>query len=560
TSEVDDVHVFISSGENVHLPCNNALHDCKSTTWTCNRFRNSSAVELITLGMKKKHTESHERLSLGSDCSLNIKNITKEDYGFYSCRQYVNGQLQETDACVLLHILHGNFSSSSSQTEISAGSSVSLSCQLYSYSYTGGSCDDLIRSEEIDLLWVNQAGDKLKISDSRYQILLPSGNCIITLTTTLLNEDDNREWRCEVAHRDQVKTSATYTVKISGTSGVDDAHVFISSGENVHLSCNNALHDCKSTTWTYNNRHSAALELITLGIKKKDTESHERLSLGSDCSLNIKNVTKEDYGYYICRQYVNGQQQGSDAPVYLHVLHVCDLCVISVSSSSSQTEISAGSSVTLSCQLYSSYGVSCDYSGRSERIDLLWVNQAGDKLKISDSRYQISAPGHCIITLNTTLLNEDDNREWRCEVTHRNEVKTSATYTVRYSVDSATQIPVSSSNSGTTSRQTTAAASAQVIMIAVGASFAVLLPALILWLIWKKRAGVRRATDDSVEQTDDVTYTEVTVNRKNRAKKNKVRCDDKVTYASIRGAEAGAQDNCSQLYASVNKNHHKSDK
>ncbi|KAL1279235.1 hypothetical protein QQF64_025908 [Cirrhinus molitorella] len=95
-------------------------------------------------------------------------------------------------------------------------------------------------------------------------------------------------------------------------------------------------------------------------------------------------------------------------------------------------------------------------------------------------------------------------------------------------------------------------------MIAVCASFAVLLPALILWLIRKKRAGVRRATDDSVEQTDDVTYTEVTVNRKNRAKNNKVRCDDKVTYSSIRGAEAGAQENCSQHYASVNKNHRKS--
>ncbi|KAK2917143.1 hypothetical protein Q8A67_001517 [Cirrhinus molitorella] len=83
-------------------------------------------------------------------------------------------------------------------------------------------------------------------------------------------------------------------------------------------------------------------------------------------------------------------------------------------------------------------------------------------------------------------------------------------------------------------------------MIAVGASFAVFLLALIVWLILKKRAGVRRAADESVEQTDraDVTYTEVTVNKKKQAKKNKVRCDDQVTYASIRGAEAGAQEDC----------------
>ncbi|KAI2646391.1 Contactin-3 [Labeo rohita] len=182
----------------------------------------------------------------------------------------------------------------------------------------------------------------------------------------------------------------------------------------------------------HDSRHSAAVELIGLGIKKKN---NERLSLGSDCSLNITNVIKEDSGFYICQQWTdaNGrhQKQANDTRVYLHVLHV--------SSSSSQTEISAGSSVTLSCQLYSysysySYtGVSCDDWIRSEGIQLFWVNQAGVKLTISDSRYQISAPGHCIITLTTTLLNEDDNREWRCEVTHRNQVKTSVTYTVKSS-------------------------------------------------------------------------------------------------------------------------------
>ncbi|XP_073701794.1 uncharacterized protein [Garra rufa] len=214
TSGEDDAHVFINSGENVRLPCNNALPDCKSTTWTY--ISHSATVELIGLGIKKKDTERHERLSLGSDCSLNIKNITKEDYGSYSCRQYVNDKQQGTDARVFLHVLH--VSSSSSQTEISPGSSVSLSCQLYSYSHKGVSCDDWIRSEGIELFWMNQAVVKLTISDSRYQILFSSGQCIIALTTTLLNED-NRELKCEVTHGDQVNSSDTYTVKRS--VGVD---------------------------------------------------------------------------------------------------------------------------------------------------------------------------------------------------------------------------------------------------------------------------------------------------------------------------------------------------
>ncbi|XP_048036474.1 uncharacterized protein LOC125261933 isoform X2 [Megalobrama amblycephala] len=394
---------------------------------------------------------------------------------------------------------------------------------------------------------------------------------------------------------------------LTGTSGVNETHVFFSSGEDVRLPCNNALSDCNSTTWTYSSfRHSGTVELITLGKKKKDTERHERLSLGSDCSLNIKNVTKEDPGFYTCQQYVNEQKQGTDARVSLHVLHVSSS---SSSSSSSQTEISPGRSVTLSCQLYSYDGESCDRWARFEEIHLLWVNQAGVDLT-TDSRYQISASGVCIITLTTTLLKEDDNSEWRCRLTHRNQNKTSVRYTVKYSAQDVTTtavIPVHTTNSQdpstiktpetkaqdvtttavipvhTTNSQdpstiktpetkvvpsTTATSlipettpnslkpvSLSVIGI-VGASFTVLLLALILWVILKKRADNRRRTDDSVEQRDDhVTYTEVTVCSKNQGKK-KVHCDDKVTYSSIRGAKVGAPENCSELYASVNKNHH----
>ncbi|XP_051741832.1 uncharacterized protein LOC127508160 isoform X4 [Ctenopharyngodon idella] len=216
TSGVNE-NVFISSGENVRLPCNNALSDCKSTTWIYNSFRSSGTVELIGLGIKKKNTERHERLNLGSDCSLNIKNVTEDDSGLYSSLQFVNGE-QGADAHVYLHVLHvsvspSSSSSSSSQTEISPGRSVTLSCQVYS----GFFCDYWVRSEGLQLSWVNQAGVDLT-TDSRYQILFSSDHCIITLTTTLLNEDDNREWRCQLTLRNQLQTSVRYTVKYSVSS------------------------------------------------------------------------------------------------------------------------------------------------------------------------------------------------------------------------------------------------------------------------------------------------------------------------------------------------------
>ncbi|XP_059395565.1 obscurin-like isoform X2 [Carassius carassius] len=349
---------------------------------------------------------------------------------------------------------------------------------------------------------------------------------------------------------------------LTGISGAEVTLVFFSSGEDVHLSCNKALSGCTSTTWLYS-RPSETVELITLGIKKTDTERHERLSLGSDCSLNIKKLTKEDRGRYSCRQYVNGQQQGADAQVYLHVLHV--------SSSSSQSEIRSGRSLTLSCQLYYYDRVSCDTSVRSEGVDLIWVNQAGVNLH-TDSRFQISfSSEQCLISLTTTLLNEDHNREWRCQLKHRDQLKTSATYTVKYPTPSETKppspvtssksaaaptqaasadstlIPVSSSNSEKKSSQTTAAspeqetqtpqtpettATQRVIMIVAAAVLAVLVTAVILWLVHKKRADNRKGTNDSVEQKDDATYNEIDTNWKIRAKKNKEQKDD-ATYTEI---------------------------
>ncbi|KAI2655312.1 Contactin-3 [Labeo rohita] len=237
---------------------------------------------------------------------------------------------------------------------------------------------------------------------------------------------------------------------LTGINGAEVTHVFCSSGENVSLPCNNALSGCTSTTWNYN-RHSSAVELVAGGKKKNDIERHERLNVGSDCSLNINKVTKEDYGSYTCCQYVNRQEYGTDVHVYLHVLQV--------SLSSTETEIRPGSSVTLSCQLYH-YQIFCDTLVRTDGIQLIWVNQTGVNLT-TDSRYQISPPGHCISTLTTTLLNEDHNREWRCQVTQRNEVKTSAAYIVKYSTPVTTQTVTTVTSSKTATTTNTSVISTQ---------------------------------------------------------------------------------------------------
>ncbi|XP_039509694.1 uncharacterized protein LOC120464343 isoform X2 [Pimephales promelas] len=163
SGEITYLNVFISDGESVSLPCVNASTDCTSTTWMYNRERSSGTVVLFIEGMKNNDIERHERLSLGSDCSLNIYKATTEDHGLYTCRQHLN-TTRYTDDDVDLHVLH--VSPSSTQTEIRPGRSFSLSCQF-------------------------------------------------SLTTTLLDEDDNTQWRCEITKGDKVQTSVRYTVTYS---------------------------------------------------------------------------------------------------------------------------------------------------------------------------------------------------------------------------------------------------------------------------------------------------------------------------------------------------------
>ncbi|TRZ02991.1 hypothetical protein DNTS_004220, partial [Danionella cerebrum] len=123
---------------------------------------------------------------------------------------------------------------------------------------------------------------------------------------------------------------------MKGSSGGEETDVFFSSGETARLPCNNALSGCGSTTWYYDRDSGSGVELVNSG-KIKDGEKHGRLRLGSDCSLNIADAIKEDFGIYSCHQYVNGEEYGADSVVYLHFLDV----------SSSQTEIRPGDSVTL---------------------------------------------------------------------------------------------------------------------------------------------------------------------------------------------------------------------
>ncbi|KAK7138500.1 hypothetical protein R3I94_013962 [Phoxinus phoxinus] len=262
---------------------------------------------------------------------------------------------------------------------------------------------------------------------------------------------------------------------LKGTSGaITHLHVFSSDGENVSLPCENALPDCISTTWMYDGESSSGtVVLFEEGMKRKDTERRERLSLGSDCSLNIYKATTEDRGHYVCRKL---NTQIYDDNVYLHVLHV--------SPSSTHTEITPGRSFSLSCQLYDHDGYSCVSLFNKEGFELVWKNKTDVNLQ-SDSRYQISfSPEHCNSSLTTTLLDEDNNTQWRCEITKGEDVQTSVRYTVTYLVNS----PDSKTLSGLSLR---------VIILIIEIAVFTTPTVILLWIICERRADDRRRGQDT---------------------------------------------------------------
>ncbi|XP_037606279.1 uncharacterized protein LOC119476804 isoform X4 [Sebastes umbrosus] len=103
--------VTAGAGDEVTLPCNNVIKDqdkCNGTTWIASRS-GETTVELIEHGKISNNLldkDKSDRLSVTENCSLVIRNITVEDSGRYTCRQFNrSGQQQDPDAVVLLSVV-----------------------------------------------------------------------------------------------------------------------------------------------------------------------------------------------------------------------------------------------------------------------------------------------------------------------------------------------------------------------------------------------------------------------------------------------------------------------
>ncbi|KAK7889532.1 hypothetical protein WMY93_025092 [Mugilogobius chulae] len=104
-----------------------------------------------------------------------------------------------------------------------------------------------------------------------------------------------------------------------------DSHLFFRAGENVTLPYQkepNYGPECSEVSWFYysSDMSQEVVLRVTGGSVLKESPGSSRVSLSSDCSLILHNVTEEDAGKYIYR--VSDQRQHWDTTVYLGVMSV----------------------------------------------------------------------------------------------------------------------------------------------------------------------------------------------------------------------------------------------
>ncbi|KAF3850278.1 hypothetical protein F7725_019997 [Dissostichus mawsoni] len=135
-------------------------------------------------------------------------------------------------------------------------------------------------------------------------------------------------------------------------------------GQDAILHCDTASSpetSCSTVEWFYNQDLSESLTVLENGNIPKSLPRAASLSLNTNCSLVITNVTAEDVGHYTCRQRTHSNQ---DICPYLSVL--------TISRSPDDADPRRDSEVALKCSMLRHTGL-----GPCQRSSIRWVDEPG---------------------------------------------------------------------------------------------------------------------------------------------------------------------------------------
>ncbi|KAG8012912.1 hypothetical protein GBF38_020871 [Nibea albiflora] len=159
------VFYVVRAGDEVTLACANVTGDqdkCEHTAWVFSAPRHDGTVLFVNGQIVEEAKSKSDRLSVTQNCSLVIKNVTDEDVGRYTCRQFKS---THGDSLVYLFIV--------TMTEHENNDEVTLSCSVSEHRwcyhsvewlYEGGYGDVLVleRSCSVNLTYKKQESKKYK--------------------------------------------------------------------------------------------------------------------------------------------------------------------------------------------------------------------------------------------------------------------------------------------------------------------------------------------------------------------------------------------------------------
>ncbi|XP_034143529.1 uncharacterized protein LOC117593282 isoform X1 [Esox lucius] len=293
--ESSSTYMYNILGDDVNMPCKNLVYpvNCNSVGWIHLKTGSRNAFQEVSEGKVRVESNRAERLTVKPDCSLTVHNVTSEDVGKYRC------QTGNIDSLTHLSLL--TISSSTPESDLKPDYPLTLRCTLHTPLGPG-----MCRYGELDKIslgWVDQTGADLQ-DVSRYHFTVHS-TCDITLEVTLQREDINRRWTCQLTDKGKVKTYIYFHSTLSGVFGESSStYTYNILGDDVNMPCKNLVYpvNCSSVGWIFAKIGLLnAIQEVSEGKVRVDSNRAERLTVKPDCSLTVHNVTSEDVGKYRCQ-------------------------------------------------------------------------------------------------------------------------------------------------------------------------------------------------------------------------------------------------------------------
>ncbi|RVE55919.1 hypothetical protein OJAV_G00230830 [Oryzias javanicus] len=335
-------HLYKRVGEDVLLDCGagRSSDQCSDVQWLHMRPKNTE-TEILTIEINiQKSSVGASRLSVDSDCSLIIRNITYKDAGRYICR------IGNWDNVVYLNILI----ISSSPSDIHGG--VDLTCSLKSF------YDSLCKQNRI--IWMDETRTKLSGKNSEFEVKEQT-NCDSVLTVKHQG-GNNKRFTCKFLKDDEEKIDTDYV--LTGFNGKTE-HLYHRVGEDVLLPCRDksSSSSCSDVNWLYQKDPSASvITEVQNGIVVQSSTRASRLNVSSNCSLLIRNIIDEDAGRYDCQV-----KNKNDADLVLNTF--------SISADPPEVHPRGNESFTLQCSLKR-------YDKRilCEQNSIIWIDERESQL------------------------------------------------------------------------------------------------------------------------------------------------------------------------------------